>query len=178
MASLKKPQRTTPSHAKRASAGFERLWAPWRNAFIKKADHGPCFLCATASGGQDRKRFVVARDRLAFVILNRYPYNNGHLMVAPKRHVGELEKLAAAEWRSLWRLTDRAVKLLQKRLNPHGFNLGMNIGRVAGAGIPGHLHLHIVPRWSGDTNFMPIVGATKVISQSLEELYKVLTMKT
>lgn len=110
-----------------------------------------------------------------FALLNKYPYNNGHLMVAPYRHVGTLELLRAEEWSEILRMSQRLTKRLTETLKPHGFNMGLNLGRAAGAGIPGHLHLHIVPRWNGDTNFMPVLAQTKVISQSLDELYTVLT---
>ena len=114
------------------------------------------------------------RSKSAFVLLNRYPYNNGHLMFAPLRHVGTLDALTAAEWMDIWKLSKAFAERLSKRLRPHGFNLGMNLGRSAGAGVPGHLHLHLVPRWNGDTNFMPVLANTKVVSQSLEELYAIL----
>ena len=117
---------------------------------------------------------VLSRGRLAFSILNRYPYNNGHLMVAPYRHVGRLSKLTSAEWVEILELANDAAARLDRVMKPDGYNLGINIGRGAGAGIPGHLHLHVVPRWTGDTNFMPTVAATKVISQSLGAAYHLL----
>lgn len=109
-----------------------------------------------------------------FALLNRYPYNNGHVMVAPYRHVGTFEALRSEEWQEMFSMSRRVMSRLAGAIHPHGFNVGFNLGRVAGAGIPGHLHLHIVPRWQGDTNFMPIFGQTKVISQSLEEIYRLL----
>ena len=160
---------------KRKMPDVARLWAPWRSAFL--AHRGPrrCIFCAATRGRDDRKFRVVARGRLAFALLNRYPYNNGHVMVAPYRHVGRLEALKPEEWLESLRLSQRLITRLTRTIHPAGFNVGMNLGRVAGAGFPGHLHLHIVPRWNGDTNFMPILGGTKVISQSLDALYRLLT---
>ena len=109
-----------------------------------------------------------------FALLNRYPYNNGHLMIAPYRHIGTLASLNAAEWTETLRMSQRLTARLTRVLHPQGFNLGVNLGKAGGAGIPGHLHVHLVPRWNGDTNFMPVVANTKVISQSLEELYALL----
>jgi len=154
---------------------LDRLWAPWRHSFVsaKKRPKG-CFFCAAKRSSKDRENHVVMRGRHAIGILNRFPYNNGHVMVAPYRHVGKLEALSSAEWMDLWRLCRSLTRKLDKHLQAHGFNLGMNLGRTAGAGVPGHLHLHIVPRWTGDTNFMPIVGGAKILPQSLDELYSVL----
>ena len=155
-------------------AELKRLWAPWRTAFLTKPSAGRCIFCAAKHSRDDRKHLVVARGRRAFVMLNLYPYNNGHVMVAPIRHVGEFEALTLAEWAEMGRLSQRTMRRIRTTLRPHGFNMGINLGRVAGAGFPGHLHLHIVPRWNGDTNFMPTIGRTKVISQSLDELYRLL----
>ena len=154
---------------------LQRLWAPWRHTFLTQRKAPRCIFCAAKRAADPRRHYVVAHDAHAFALLNLYPYNNGHLMVAPARHVGELESLTAGEWADMRRLTQRLMRRLRAALHPHGFNVGMNVGRVAGAGIPGHLHLHIVPRWRGDTNFMPIIGQTKVMSQSLDELYAALT---
>lgn len=154
---------------------LDRLWAPWRSTFVSRRKHGRCIFCIAKRSRRDRQHHVVARGEQVFAILNRYPYNNGHLMIAPYRHVGDLASLRAAEWAEMLRLVQRLTKRLDHALHPHGFNLGLNLGRVAGAGIPGHLHLHLVPRWTGDTNFFPIVSQTKVISQSLDELYTLLT---
>ena len=151
-----------------------RLWAPWRSTFL--AHRGPrrCIFCAAKRRGNDRTRQIVARGRRVFALLNRYPYNNGHVMVAPYRHVGRLEGLRPEEWMETLQMSQRLMARLTKTIHPDGFNVGMNLGRVAGAGFPGHLHLHIVPRWNGDTNFMPILGGTKVVSQSLDALYRLL----
>jgi len=129
---------------------------------------GDCFLCAGAAKGVDRVALVVYRDDLAVVMMNIYPYNNGHLLVAPVRHIGELSQMTADEARHVNDVVRRAVEWLQAAYRPDGFNLGMNLGRVAGAGLPGHLHIHIVPRWNGDTNFMPVTAATKVLSEALK----------
>jgi ATP adenylyltransferase len=150
----------------------QQLWAPWRLAYIKNGDgEEGCFLCRGADGPDDEANLVVDRTALSFAILNRFPYNNGHLMVAPRQHKGELDDLSEEELLDLMRLVRHWKGALSEVLQPQGFNIGMNLGGVAGAGLPGHLHIHIVPRWQGDTNFMPVVGATKVISQSLEDLY-------
>ena len=152
-----------------------RLWAPWRSTFLAKRRKGRCIFCAAKRSGQDRRHHVIDRGERVLALLNRYPYNNGHVMIAPYRHAGTLESLTSAEWAEILRMSRRLTRRLTRALHPHGFNVGLNLGRTAGAGIPGHLHLHIVPRWDGDTNFMPILAHTKVISQSLEELYTLLT---
>jgi ATP adenylyltransferase len=150
------------------------LWAPWRSAFLMRQPQRRCIFCVAKRSRQDRRHHVIARGGRVFALLNRYPYNNGHLMIAPYRHVGTLEALQDAEWAEILRMSRRLLEQLTRALRPHGFNAGFNLGRPAGAGIPGHLHLHLVPRWNGDTNFMPVIGRTKVISQSLDELYTVL----
>ena len=154
-----------------------RLWAPWRSAFIsrRKQPRGCIFCAAKRHPAEDRKRHVIARGRRVLALLNLYPYNNGHLLVAPYRHVGRFESLSAEEWAETLRLTQRLLRRLTATLHPHGFNIGINLGRASGAGIPGHLHLHLVPRWTGDANFMPIFGGARVISRSLDELYRLLT---
>lgn len=154
--------------------GPERLWAPWRKAYLTKSPARRCIFCAARRSEDDRRHLVVARGAHAFALLNLYPYNNGHLLLAPSRHVGALQALRPSEWAELHTLLRLLMKRLQRCLRPHGFNIGLNLGRAAGAGIPGHLHLHVVPRWTGDTNFMPILGRTKVISQSLDELFRCL----
>jgi ATP adenylyltransferase len=149
---------------------LDRIWAPWRLEYIKSTqepDTG-CFLCEAAGIGVDRERLVVYYSDRVISVLNLYPYNNGHLLVAPTRHIGELKDLSRDESVELFETLRRATTWLEEAYQPHGFNVGMNLGRVAGAGLPGHLHIHIVPRWNGDMNFMPIVGETKVMSESLE----------
>ena len=155
-----------------------RLWAPWRSKFLSQQPGRSCIFCAAKRAGDDRRRLVVARGRRAFAILNLYPYNNGHVMVTPYRHVGDLARLRPEEWADMLALTKTLLARLKRELRPHGSNLGMNLGRVGGAGVPGHVHLHLVPRWIGDTNFMPVVAGTKVISQSLEDVRRRLTKAT
>jgi ATP adenylyltransferase len=146
-----------------------RLWAPWRLEYVESAvkESGGCFLCDALQAGDDRERLIVHRDALTFLIMNLYPYNNGHLLLAPHRHVGGLDDLTMDELTAVAELTRRAVKWLDIAYQPHGYNIGLNLGRVAGAGLPGHIHWHIVPRWDGDTNFMPVLGCAKVISEGL-----------
>ena len=146
---------------------MDKLWAPWRINYIKNANKkGKCIFC------DSNHNFVVFKTRESVCMLNIYPYNNGHLMVAPKRHIRDLSQLNDAQTLDLIKALNKAKKLLDKVLKPDGYNIGANLGHAAGAGIAGHLHLHIVPRWVGDTNFMSTVSSTKIISQSLKELYK------
>ena len=156
-------------------ANLGRLWAPWRARFLSQPKRRRCIFCVATRSKRDRRHYVVDRGKRVFALLNLYPYNNGHLMIAPYRHVGTLERLSVEEWADMLTLSRRLMQRLKRRLHPHGFNVGLNLGRTAGAGIPGHLHLHVVPRWNGDTNFLPVLGQTKVISQSLDELYRLLT---
>ena len=153
---------------------MERLWTPWRMEYIKGADAADtCFLCEAPNldPEQDDRTYILHRGRDAFVILNIYPYNTGHLMVAPYRHTADLESLGAEEGLEGFGLLRRSVEALKGAFDPHGFNIGMNLGRVAGAGIPDHLHFHVVPRWGGDTNFMPVLSDTKVLPEMLDETY-------
>jgi ATP adenylyltransferase len=145
-----------------------RLWAPWRMAYIG-ASSAPagCLFCRVARARDDRAHLVLARRGAALLMLNRYPYNPAHLMVATGRHVGRFAALAAAEREELFALLALAERALRDEYRPHGINVGANLGRVAGAGFAGHLHLHLVPRWNGDTNFMPVVGETKVLPEAL-----------
>ena len=146
---------------------MDKLWAPWRINYIKNANKkGKCIFC------DSNHNFVVFKTRESVCMLNIYPYNNGHLMVAPKRHIRDLSQLNDAQTLDLIKALNKAKKLLDKVLKPDGYNIGANLGHAAGAGIAGHLHLHIVPRWVGDTNFMSTVSSTKIISQSLKDLYK------
>lgn len=152
--------------------GPEILWAPWRIEYIENAEKNKgCIFCEKPKENDDQKNLLVYRAEKAFVMMNRYPYNNGHLMIIPYRHTPELSELAMDEKMELWRLLERAQRVLHDVMHPQGFNIGMNIGRLAGAGIVDHLHFHIVPRWGGDTNFMPILGHTKIISEALEETW-------
>lgn len=150
---------------------MEQIWAPWRTAYIGK-DHGNvCIFCEKLESDQDEDNLVLLRGKKTFVLMNLYPYNNGHLLIAPHRHVGEIEDLNDEEMMDLFQMTKKMVKALRS-FNPEGFNIGINIGRTAGAGVPGHFHIHVVPRWNGDTNFMPVFGDVKVISESLEVTFK------
>jgi len=146
-----------------------KLWAPWRINYVQRKKDRGCIFCKAVKNSRD---YVVFRTRHSLVMLNVFPYNNGHLMVSPLRHVSDTVKLDQAEVVDLFAALNKAKDLLQAVLKPQGFNVGINLGRAAGAGIAGHLHIHIVPRWVGDTNFMPITAHTKVISQSLKDLHK------
>ena len=150
---------------------MENIWAPWRKEFILSKKEENCFFCTAIKDNQDRKNLVLHRGKECFCILNKYPYNSGHLMVAPKMHKDDLSKLSDSEMLELLTLTRDVKDILTKKLKPEGFNLGINFGKVAGAGVEDHVHLHLVPRWKGDTNFMPVIAETKVIPQSLEDLY-------
>lgn len=152
---------------------MDRLWSPWRMAYIRSAqDEGEgCIFCELPARGDDATSHILRRMERAFVLLNAFPYNPGHLMVAPFRHVGDLEALSPDELADLGALLQTSVRALREEMEPHGYNLGMNLGRVAGAGIPDHLHWHVVPRWNGDTNFMPVVSETRVLPELLEETY-------
>lgn len=152
-----------------------RLWAPWRNAFISQPRPRGCIFCLAKRSRNNRNVFVLARGRRTFVLLNRYPYTPGHLMVAAYRHVGEITRLTPEETSELIQTASRMTALLTQVFRSQAFNIGMNVGRAAGAGIPGHLHLHVVPRWSGDMNFMPVIGNAKVLSDSLDATYTRLT---
>jgi ATP adenylyltransferase len=157
---------------------MRQLWAPWRLAYVASAQPpspgDPCFLCQGRDSHEDRRHLVVWRSELSLVVLNRFPYNNGHLLVAPLAHKGRLEELTPGELTDCQLTLVRMLRALEEVLHPEGYNLGLNLGRAAGAGLPGHLHWHLVPRWTGDTNFMPVLADTKVIAQSLEALYDLL----
>ena len=148
-----------------------RLWAPWRLQYVQQADEDQsCFLCrAAAAGADDEATLAVHRGAQALVVLNRYPYTSGHLMVAPLRHVGEFGELSDEEALEVHRLAAAAMGALSATMSPQGYNLGWNLGRIAGAGLVGHLHLHVVPRWAGDTNFMPVLADVKVLPDHLED---------
>jgi ATP adenylyltransferase len=175
---------------------LERLWAPWRLSYlVSQTDHaasaleGPaakpmdlptgadpdCFLCRAVADSADRDNLVVQRGQHAFTLLNRYPYNNGHLLVALRAHASRLEQLSADEQLETLQTIARMTCALERLMHPDGFNIGLNLGRAAGAGVPGHLHWHILPRWHGDTNFMPTLAATRVIPQALDSLWVLLT---
>lgn len=151
------------------------LWAPWRMAYIRlfpSREGEGCFLCKAAGGNDDRKNLVIFRGKTCFVILNRYPYNNGHLMVAPYRHINSLLDLNEKESIEMMNLLKLSIKALKEEYKPDGFNIGLNLGKGAGAGVEDHIHFHIVPRWIGDTNFMPVISNTKVIPETLNETWQ------
>jgi len=150
---------------------LETLWAPWRFEYVAKSDSRD-FLSEAARTSDDRAHLVLTRRKNAFLMMNRYPYTVGHLMAVPYRKVGELGALGENEVTELFSLVVHGQNILQKVMKAQGFNIGMNIGECAGAGVPDHLHIHIVPRWSGDTNFMPMLSGTRVISDSLQNLYE------
>jgi ATP adenylyltransferase len=148
----------------------ERLWAPWRLAYVTGEKAGACFLCEAARTDDPARAGLVCRDDRTVVVLNRFPYNNGHLLVAPVAHVPGLGDLDDTTLLALVRAVERMRRLLDGVLKPDGYNVGVNLGKVAGAGLAEHLHLHVVPRWAGDTNFMPVLADTKILPQALEDL--------
>lgn len=150
---------------------MKKLWAPWRAQYILGRKENGCLLCRVSQENKDGDNLVVWRGERSYVMLNLYPYNTGHLLIVPHRHEKLLENLSDEESLELMRLAQMSIKALKKSLRPQGFNLGVNLGNVAGAGIEDHVHLHLVPRWGGDTNFMPILAATKVISQALQDTF-------
>lgn len=156
---------------------MDQLWAPWRMAYVAKDDkkRSDDFIAFADLDSNDRENLVVYRSRWSIVILNRFPYNNGHLLVAPRRAVAELEQMTDVEMLDCQRVLRHLLGILRQLMNPDGFNVGLNLGRAAGAGLPQHLHWHIVPRWNGDTNFMTLMTDTRVIVQSLDELWKLLS---
>ncbi|HDD44806.1 MAG TPA: HIT domain-containing protein [Candidatus Desulfofervidus auxilii] len=148
------------------------LWAPWRIKYILGKKEKNCIFCIHNREGTDEENLILYRGKLTTVIMNKYPYNNGHLLVAPIRHVPELDDLTIEELADLMIKIRASVDFLRKEMQPDGFNVGLNIGKVAGAGVAAHLHFHIVPRWNGDTSFMTTLGETRVIPESLKETYK------
>jgi ATP adenylyltransferase len=152
----------------------ERLWTPWRRAFVEGGERrsGECFLCAIPAEHDDRANLLLLRGAGAYVLMNLYPYNNGHLLIAPYLHHGDLATLEPGIAAEVMTLTQRSVDVLQRAYRPDAFNVGMNLGQAAGAGAPDHLHMHAVPRWNGDTSFMPVLGDTKVLPETLEETYE------
>lgn len=151
---------------------MEHLWAPWRMELIRKAKTEGCFFCRYIKETDDEKNLVIERGTHCFVVMNRYPYNNGHLMVVPYRHTGELVQLDAQIRGALMEYTMRWQILLAESMHAQGFNIGINVGKAGGAGVDEHLHIHIVPRWIGDTNYMAVVSDFRVINQALTELYQ------
>ncbi len=160
---------------------MDQLWAPWRLAYVANAaasrDADECFICKGLAAADDRANLIALRGPRSVVLLNRFPYNNGHLLIAPNAHKGQLRDLDDAEMLEMQQVLARMADVLGALMRPDGFNAGLNLGRVAGAGLPGHLHWHLVPRWNGDTNFMPVLADVRVIAQSLESLYDLLVGK-
>lgn len=157
---------------------MERLWAPWRMDFILGKsggeagdDSASCILCNVLRETDGPENLVLFRGKHAYVIMNKYPYANGHLMVVPLRHVRDMEALEPGEGTEIFHLAQKCVEVLREKVGAHGFNVGLNLGRAAGAGIDEHLHMHIVPRWEGDHNFMPVLGDVRVIPEHIEETY-------
>jgi ATP adenylyltransferase len=151
---------------------LNRLWAPWRIEYIRQSRDLACVLCTAPARDDDEAALILHRGRLNFIMMNAYPYSPGHLMVAPYRHTADLEAFTAEESADHHELVKLAVSLLKTVAHPDGFNVGLNLGRVAGAGFDQHLHTHVVPRWLGDTNFMPVLADTRVISESLPAMYR------
>lgn len=157
---------------------MQRLWAPWRETYITKViknKHKGCIFCEIYKDKQDVYNHVFLRSKLSYAVLNIYPYSNGHCLILPNRHEAEISRLTPEELQDMMEVLIKTKALMDQGLKPHGYNVGFNLGRLAGAGIPGHLHMHVVPRWKADHNFMPIVAGTKIISQSLRSIYKLLT---
>ncbi len=151
---------------------MEHLWAPWRIEYILSDKTEGCILCDKPKEGQDKANYILYRGEMNFIILNRYPYNPGHLMVAPYRHVASLEELNDEELREHYEIVRRGTGTLRRVFSPNGFNIGMNLGRTAGAGIDQHIHTHIVPRWDGDTNSMHVISDTRVVPEALAATYE------
>jgi ATP adenylyltransferase len=148
------------------------IWAPWRSAFVLSKKERGCIFCKRFKASDTIDNLIVHRGKRCFVILNKFPYNTGHTLVVPNRHVSTLAQLTPDESCELFELTRKTVAVMKRVLKPTSLNIGMNLGKGSGAGIPGHLHMHIVPRWTGDTNFMPVIGKTNVVSVPLEPVYE------
>lgn len=151
---------------------MEHLWAPWRMSYIEGDVGGECVFCPRGTAQEMAARLILYRGDAALVMMNKYPYNNGHLLVAPARHISDIVELSCEELFALSVTVKESVLILKKVMNPAGFNLGMNVGACAGAGITSHLHYHVVPRWQGDTNFMPVLAEIKVVPEHLEDTYR------
>ena len=150
---------------------LETLWCPWRVEYFEQENPNPDFLSDAARTSDDAAHFVVTRRKNAFLMMNRYPYSVGHLMAVPYRKTGDVSSLGENEVLELWNLAVHGQRLLRETMKAQGFNIGLNLGQCAGAGVPGHLHLHIVPRWNGDTNFMPVLAGTRMLAEGLHGLY-------
>ncbi len=153
------------------------LWAPWRMEYILAEKTDECFICEMLRADNDRANLLLKRSKTCAMLMNRYPYNNGHLMIAPNRHIHDMPQLNAEERLETMDLVAEAIDMLRAVIRPDGFNIGVNLGKIAGAGLETHIHTHIVPRWNGDTNFMPVIADVKVIPQALDDLYQQLADK-
>ena len=151
---------------------MKKIWAPWRSEFIYNRKRKGCIFCIGKQATKNKKAYVLKKTKHSFSMLNIYPYNNGHIMISPKRHKAKLSGLSPEESADLMLLLNETTGLIDNVLKPDGYNIGINIGKTAGAGYPGHVHIHVVPRWDGDTNFMPVLSDTKIISESLDSLYR------
>ena len=156
---------------------MKQIWAPWRIEYIRMKKTDGCFLCEKPKQDNDAANYILFRGDRTFIIMNSYPYNPGHLMVVPYRHVANLEEMTVEERHEHFDIVSRSVEVLKQTFNPGGFNLGMNIGKLSGAGVDDHVHTHIVPRWQGDTNFMPVIADARVIPEALAETYQKLVGK-
>lgn len=154
---------------------MKRLWAPWRIDYIVNKKPSTCIFCVSSDYEHDREKLILYRTDLSLVMLNRYPYNNGHLMIAPFRHTADLNELSDAEMLDLFATLRLSRNVLEKIASPQGFNIGINLGKAAGAGVDEHLHIHIVPRWNGDTNFMSVIGDNRVMPENLRSTYEKLS---
>jgi ATP adenylyltransferase len=150
---------------------MKKMWAPWRVEYIRSEKAKGCIFCQKPEENKDRQNYILFRGKTSFVILNSYPYNPGHLMVAPFRHLATLDELTDEELFEHFDLVRRSARAIREVYKPEGFNMGINLGRVAGAGVEGHVHTHVVPRWNGDTNFMPVLSDTKVLPEALASTY-------
>jgi ATP adenylyltransferase len=148
---------------------MKNLWAPWRGEYVTGSKADTCIFCRAKESGEG---LVLTSERLCFAVMNRFPYTTGHCMVAPSRHVGDLTELSDDELARIMAMTQSILKAIRKEMNPDGFNVGFNLGSVAGAGIADHIHLHVVPRWKGDTNFMPVLSEVHIISEHIEKTYE------
>jgi len=153
---------------------MKTLWAPWRIEYITGEKEEGCIFCNKPQEGKDKENLILYKGETSFIIMNRYPYSNGHLMAVPYKHTNSMSELTESERLELMNLTTKCIEILDI-MNPDGFNVGMNLGTAGGAGIDDHLHFHIVPRWNGDTNFMPLIGDVKVMPEYLEDTYKTLS---
>ena len=166
----------TGDFKKRKEGKMDKLWAPWRMKYVQAIDkdNDGCIFCTKPEETNDRDNLILYKGEKCFVIMNLYPYNNGHLMIVPYIHTSDINDLDSDTILEMWKLINKSVEILKNLFRAEGFNIGINLGRTAGAGIDQHVHMHIVPRWNGDTNFMPAIGETKVISQGLHDAYDML----